>query len=346
MMIRIFPNKLVHSLQQQSYLGYLLVGQDPLLLEETKATILQFAKQQGVEQKQDLIIDTTTDWSQLFNELQTFGLFSTKQIFFLTLPENLSTALQQQLQQLVSLLNEDVIVVLQMANLSLSTEKQAWFTHLNQLPILQINCQTPPAEQLPQWIKQRAATMSLELEPAAIELLAYNYENNLAALKQVLQLMQLLYPQQTITLLNANQCIEQASVFTPYQLVDAILQGKQYRAARILEQLQNEGDIQAVVLLRILQKELFLLLELGTEPAAKITQSQQMLATTGLKERFDQLRIWKNRRPFYTAALQRLSYHQLYHLIHLLTALEKTLKQNTDTNAWQALQEITITMAS
>lgn len=345
MIVRIFANKLSYSLQQQSYLGYLLVGQDPLLLEESKATILEFAKQQGVEQKQELVIDTTTDWSQLFNDLQTFGLFSSKQLFFITLPENLSTTLQQQLQQLVSLLHSDTIVVLQLAKLSLAMEKQAWFIALNQLAILQVNCQTPPLEQLPQWIKQRATMMSLNLDPAAIELLAYNYENNLAALKQVLQLMQLLYPQQTITPLNANQCIEQSAVFTPYQWVDAILQGKGYRAVRILEQLHNEGDIQAVVLLRILQKEVFLLLELGTEPQAKISP-QQHLSAMGVKERFDHLRIWKNRRPFYLNAIQRLSYQQIYQLIHQLTALEKELKQNADANVWQSLQEIAINLAS
>ncbi|MFC0308989.1 DNA polymerase III subunit delta [Gallibacterium trehalosifermentans] len=345
MLVRIFANKLSYSLQQQAYLGYLLVGQDPLLLEESKATILEFARQLGVEQKQDVVIDSSTDWSHLFSELQTFGLFSHKQIFFLTLPENLTTAIQQQLQQLVSLFHSDIIIVLQLAKLTTAIEKQAWFVALTQLPILQVNCQTPTIEQLPQWIQQRANAMSIELEPAAIELLAYNYENNLAALKQVLQLMQLLYPQQHITLLNASQCIEQSAVFSPYQWVDAILQGKKYRAARILEQLENEGDIQPVMLLRILQKELFLLLQLGCDSQAKI-HPHQSLMTNGLKERFDQLRIWKNRRPLYSATIQRLTYQQLYHLIHQLTEVEKELKQNNETKVWQKLQEISIKMAS
>ncbi|MFC0322595.1 DNA polymerase III subunit delta [Gallibacterium melopsittaci] len=345
MSVRIFANKLSYSLQQQAYLGYLLVGQDPLLLEESKATIFAFSKQQGVEQKQEISIDTTTDWSQLFNEFQTFGLFSSKQIFFLNLPENLTTTLQQYLQQLVLLLHPDTLVVFQLTKLTPAIEKQSWFTALMQLPILQINCQTPTIEQLPQWIQQRANAMSIELEPAAIELLAYNYENNLAALKQVLQLMQLLYPEQLITQLNASQCIEQSAVFTPYQWVDAILQGKKYRAVRILEQLENEGDVQPVVLLRILQKELFLLLQLGSEPQAKISNKQQPLTMHGLKDRFDQLRIWKNRRLLYSTAIQRLTYQQLYHLIHQFAALEKELKQNSEVNAWQRLQEISIMMA-
>lgn len=346
MIIRIFPNKLAQALQQQSYAGYLLIGQDPLLLEESKAVLNEVAKQDGFAQKQDFLIDTTTDWAQLFNEMQTFGLFSTKQIFFLTLPENLPSQMQQHLKQLLILMHADIKIVLQLPKLSLAVEKQAWFVELQQLAILQINCQTPPAEQLPQWIRQRATTMALKLDADAIEQLAYSYENNLPALKQVLQLMQLLYPHQTITLINAQQCIEQSAVFTPYQLVDAILQGKKLRVVHILTQLRNEGEIQAVVLLRILQKELFLLLQLGSEPAVKIGHRNQPLSTHELKSRFDQYRIWKNRRPFYTMAIQRYSYQKLYQLFHLLTAAEKSLKQNEDVDPWLTLEEIAIKMAS
>ena len=346
MIIRIFANQLVHTLKQQTYPAYLLVGQDPLLIEESKAQLFQFGKQQGATQKQEIIIDSNTDWATLFTDLQTFGLFSQQQIFLFTLPDNINAQLQQQLQQLVSLLHSDIIAIFQIARLTTTIEKQAWFKTLEQLKTLQINCQTPTLEQLPQWIQQRAKMMELSIDNEAVELLAYNYENNLAALKQTLQLMQLLYPQQKITLINAGQCIEQSAVFTPFQWIDAILQGKKYRCIRILEQLQNEGDVQPVVLLRILQKELLLLLRLGSDDKIKIENTQQMLNSQLLRQKFDQYKIWKNRRPLYSAAIQRLNYHRLYDAIQHLTAIEKAIKQQGDENSWQALQQLTVKLAA
>ena len=56
------------------------------------------------------------------------------------------------------------------------------------------NCQTPNSEQLSRWVKHRTKNMGLSADEEAIQLLCYSYENNLLALKQALQLLDLLYP--------------------------------------------------------------------------------------------------------------------------------------------------------
>ncbi len=78
-----------------------------------------------------------------------------------------------------------------------------------------------------------------------------------------------------------------------------LLAGKQSKRGHILQQLQQE-DVEPVILLRTLQRELLLLLTL-----------QRRMASAPLRTLFDQHKVWQNRRPLVTRALQRLSGPQL-----------------------------------
>ena len=79
-------------------------------------------------------------------------------------------------------------------------------------------------------------------------------------MKQALQLLDLLYSDPETSRITAlNQLVEQSSVFTPFQWIDALLSGKANRSKRILRGLQTE-DVQPVILLRTLQRELLTLL--------------------------------------------------------------------------------------
>ena len=79
-----------------------------------------------------------------------------------------------------------------------------------------------------------------------MQLLCYSYENNLLALKQALQLLDLLYPDHKLTYNRVKSVVEQSSVFTPFQWIDALLSGKANRSKRILRGLQAE-DVQPVI---------------------------------------------------------------------------------------------------
>ena len=64
-----------------------MVGTDPLLLSESEDLIHQAALLQGFDEKNQITIDTNTDWSALIEASQSMGLFFNKQIFILNLPE-------------------------------------------------------------------------------------------------------------------------------------------------------------------------------------------------------------------------------------------------------------------
>ena len=163
-----------------------MVGQDPLLLSESEDAIYKTANQQGFDEKNNIQIDSQTDWAQLIESCQSMGLFFNKQVMVLNLPENFTALLQKNLQEFISVLHDDILLILQIAKLAKANENQAWFVELNQYETnaILVNCQTPTAENLPRWVKNRIKAMELEADDEAIQQLCYSYENNLLALKQ------------------------------------------------------------------------------------------------------------------------------------------------------------------
>lgn len=340
-MNRIFPEQLNQHLSQRLAKVYFLVGQDPLLLSESEDAIYKTANQQGFDEKNSIQIDSQTDWAQLIESCQSMGLFFNKQVMVLNLPENFTALLQKNLQEFISVLHDDILLILQIAKLAKANENQAWFVELNQYEssAILVNCQTPTAENLPRWVKNRTKAMGLEADDEAIQQLCYSYENNLLALKQALQLLDLLYPDHKLNYNRIISVVEQSSIFTPFQWIDVLLMGKANRAKRILKGLQAE-DVQPVILLRTLQRELFTLLEL-TKPQQRIMTTEK-LPIQQIKTEFDRLKIWQNRRPLFLSAIQRLTYQKLYEVIQELANIERLAKQEFSDEVWIKLADLSV----
>lgn len=235
----------------------------------------------------------------------------------------------EKLTQLAQLLHPDILLLLRGQKLTKAQENSAWFKAISNEGVY-VSCLTPEYQRLPQWVAKRANTMHLTLETEANQLLCYCYEGNLLALAQALERLSLLYPDGKLTLPRVETAVNDAAHFTPYHWVDALLAGKSRRAWHILEQLQRE-DTEAVILLRAIQRELMLLLTL-----------KRQSATASLKSLFDQHKVWQNRRPLLTAALQRLSLHQLQSALLLLTQAELHAKQDFSHSVWPDLQSLSM----
>lgn len=341
-MQKIFPETLQATLAKGLQPFYLLTGGDLLLVNESKDLIVQAARTHGFEEKQEISIKADTNWEALFETAQSIGLFFNRQIIVLNLPESPTATQFKQLAELFTLSHSDLLFVIHLPKFSKAMEKQAWFSQIES-QLVQIHCQTPEIGKMPQWLSHRAKSMNLELENEANQLLCYSYEGNLLALKQALQLLQLRFPDGKISLNRVQEIVEHSAQFTPFQWIDALFEGKIGRSQRILQHLQNE-DVQAVVLLRIVQKELMILLEITRSPTP-ITSSNQPLFIGNLRNEFDRLKIWQNRRPFYTQAAQRLSYKKLYALIQQLAELERKVKQEFSDDIWQELARFSANFA-
>ncbi|SEQ03676.1 DNA polymerase III subunit delta [Basfia succiniciproducens] len=339
-MNRIFTEQLTQSLNNKLAGLYYLIGQDPLLLSESQDNIIQAATKSGFDEKLEIQIDNGTNWNDLFERFQSMGLFFSKQVITLHFPENPTALLSKNLAELISLLNSDLLLILHFGKLTKLMEKQDWFIQSEQYDrnAVLVNCQTPTAEQLPRWVANRCKAMGLIAEQDAVQLLCYSYENNLLALKQTLQLLDLLHADHKLTFVRVKNIVEQSSVFTPFQWIDALLEGKEARARRILTGLQAE-DVQPIILLRSLQRELTILLQLA-KPQHKTASVDSALPVAQLREGFDRLKIWQNRRPLFTQAFQRLTYRKLYLAVQQLAELERLAKQEFSADIWDQLANI------
>ncbi|MCX8957120.1 DNA polymerase III subunit delta [Erwinia psidii] len=333
-MIRIYPEQLGVQLNEGLRTRYLFTGNDPLLLQESQDAVRSAAQPQGFTEYFSTEIDAHTDWQSIFSTCQTMSLFASRKILSLAFTENGPTAaMAEQLITLSTLLHNDILLLLRLPKLTKAQENSAWFKALSQNAAL-VPCQTPEHALLPRWVANRAKSMKLVLDDAAIQLLCYCYEGNLLALSQAIERLSLMWPDGKLTLPRVEQAVNDAAHFTPFHWVDAMLAGKSKRAQHILRQLQSEG-CEPVILMRTLQRELMLLLTL-----------QRQMHATPLRTLFDQHRVWQNRRSLFSEVLQRLSAKQLAQSVHLLANTELSLKQDYGHNVWPELATLSLLLCS
>ena len=329
-MIKLFPEQLGAQLQEKLSAGYLLFGNDPLLLQESQDLIRRQAQAQGFDEHLSFVLDASTDWEEIFSQCRALSLFSSRRTLSLVLPENgANPAIGEKLSQLSNLLHPDLLLLLRGTKLTRAQENSGWFKTLGRDAVY-VACMTPEQAQLPRWVAARAKLMKLNLDEPANQLLCYCYEGNLLALTQALERLSLLYPDTMLTLPRVETAVNDAEHFTPFHWVDALLAAKAKRAGHILRQLRQEAS-EPVILLRSLQREIMLLLTL-----------QRQMNQVPLRTLFDQHKIWQNRRPLMTQALQRLSSRQLHQAITLMTHIEIALKQDYGYPVWSDLETLSM----
>ncbi|MGL5006965.1 MAG: DNA polymerase III subunit delta [Plesiomonas sp.] len=337
-MNKIFPEQLTTQLKSGLRPCYFLLGNDPLLLQESADTLREQARSQEFNERHSFTLDNRTDWESIYQCVQAMSLFSARQIIELVLPEGgPGTHNAEPLVQLATLLHPDILLLIQGNKLTKAQENSKWFKALSPQATL-ISCQTPELPQLPKWVATRAKKLALQLDDASIQVLCHCYEGNLLALSQALERLKLLFPDGKLTLPRVESAVNQSSHFTPYHWVDALLEGKVKRALRIIEQLKNE-DVEPVILLRTVQRELMLLFTLHTA-----LQHAPQPYSHALRLLFDQHKIWQNRRPLLTHALQRLTHVQLGQQLHQLAMLERMVKQDYSSNVWPALRALSCSL--
>ncbi|CQH32311.1 DNA polymerase III subunit delta [Yersinia enterocolitica] len=331
-MIRVYPEQLVAQLHEGLRACYLLCGNEPLLLQESQDHIRRVAATHDFSEHFSFALDAHTEWENIFSLCQALSLFASRQTLLLSFPDSgLTAPMNEQLVKLSGLLHPDILLILRANKLTKAQENSAWFKALSPSSVF-VSCQTPEQAQLPRWVSARAKSLNLDIDDAAIQLLCYCYEGNLLALSQALERLSLLYPDGKLTLPKVEQAVNDAAHFTPYHWLDALLAGKSKRAWHILQQLRQE-DSEPVILLRTLQRELLQLLIL-----------KRRMEQVPLRTLFDQFKVWQNRRPMMTQALQRLSMPQLQQAVRLLSQMEVRLKQDYGQSIWPELETLSMLM--
>ncbi|MDN2481779.1 DNA polymerase III subunit delta [Vibrio agarivorans] len=332
--MRIFADRLLEQLSKNLSSVYLIFGNEPLLLHESRLAIAEQGKKQGFEERHRFSIDNQTDWNAIFDCFQAMSLFSSQQIVELEVGENGVNAAQgKELLELSAHLNPDTILVVVGGKLTKAQENSKWFKALSSLGTW-VNCLTPDISRLPQFVRQRCQKLGLKPDEESLQMLAQWHEGNLLALTQSLEKLALQYPDGQLSLVRIEQSLSRHNHFTVFHWIDALLAGKANRAQRILRQLEAEG-VEGVIIARSLQKELKLLIQLHGE-----------MQQASMAQVFEKHRIWQSKRPLYSAALQRLDNQALHYCWSLLADAEVMLKTQYEQPVWPMIQQLGLTLCS
>ncbi|QIR15471.1 DNA polymerase III subunit delta [Shewanella aestuarii] len=313
--MRVYPDQLKTHLKNLAQV-YLIFGDDPWLVDDSKRQIIKAAKKQGFDERVQLTQETGFSWNDLVQEWQSMSLFASRRIIELTLPQGKpgtegASAFQTLLQQP----NPDIILIIQGPKAGLEQTNSKWFKSLDSQGIY-LPCATPEGKQFERWLDSRIQHYQLTLHHDAKAMLFNLFEGNLLAAEQSMQMLQLISPTANISAEQLGQYFEDQSRFSVFQLTDALLSNHQKQVQHMLAQLQGEGTAMPILMWAIF-KEISLLLNL------KLAQQQG----EPLNKLWGQYRIWDKRKPLYQAALTRLELHHIEHMLALASTLELNLKQ-------------------
>ncbi|WP_299180286.1 DNA polymerase III subunit delta [uncultured Neptuniibacter sp.] len=313
---------------------YLVTGDEPLLSEESCDLLRSHLQQQGFSEREVLHVDGSFSWEYLLECANALSLFAEKKIIELRLGSSkLNKRSSEILQQYLSNPSPDNILLIIADKLDGGAKKSAWFKAVDKSGVI-VEIWPVETAQLPNWIRQRAAQIELQLNEEAIQLLCDRIEGNLLAAKQELSKLSLLFPHQVVTADDIVDAVSDSSRYDIYGLADAALQGQPARCCKILQVLRQDGTEPPVVLWA-LSKEL--------RSLAAIQQAQNS------SQSFDAVcqreRIWGKRKPLARQAAQRLSGKQLNQALQHCAEVDKIVKGMATGDSWLLLTSIALILS-
>ena len=319
--MKLYQNQLTQHLNAHLALGYLISGDEPLLIQEANDAIRHAAKKKGFEEREVFHADAGFDWQHLLESASALSLFATRRILEVRLhgkPSDKGTTLKILLEQN----NPDNLLIVTCPRLDASSQKTAWVkkfeTDAAFLPIWPIE-----REHYPSWLKQRAQMAGLRLDQEALNFLALQTEGNLLAAVQEIEKLKLL----NLDAINAEQmqqAISDHARFDAFALADMCLYGRPADAARILHSLRAEG-LEPLLILGAL--------------TLKIRQLLQLKEHHNLEEGFKNLRIWPKQQPSFKQALTRLTLPKLQRCLHCAEEIDAAAKGSGD-DVWRLLADL------
>lgn len=303
---------------------YLFFGKTPFLSEESAQLLVDHAKGKGFPQRELHYIDNRSKFQPILNSIQSPGLFDPKKIIELRFDtEKPTKKIGEKVAEIARHQSENIIII-QASALNYKAQKEKWFTDIQQLANT-ITSKPIYANQLPNWIHQRAQHLDVQLETEALKKILEYSEGNLLWTNQILMQLQHSDYEQPIKVSVIENMLADLSVFQIEDLTQAILNNNQ-QALKIVHKLEQENE-SLVFITSVLQRDIETLIT---------------IIETGLpaSQAFDKLRIWKNKQRGYQAALNHYGTEQLSQTLRQLAQLDKINKGQEKGDGWLLLTKL------
>ena len=310
----------------------LVIGDEPLLVEESADRLRAAVRERGYGERIVFEAGAGFDWQSLASEGSAMSLFSERRLIELRLPEAKPGAEGgKALQAFVAAQVPDTILLVIAPTSAAPPKDAAWMQRLTEGGV-GVRCRRLRHEQLPGWLAQRARSLKLEIDEAALRWLASQVEGNLLAARQELEKLPLL-GEGRWDLPRLQAVVSDHARYAGYELPDILLSGDLAGGLRMLARLREEAT-PPVMLLASLARDL-----------RSLHQAARRSGALGPDRACEAAGIWRSRKPQFMAALRRLGLTEIQGLHLAVVALDRTAKSLPEARFWEDLINFSVRIA-
>lgn len=221
---------------------YLISGDEPLLTQDARDSVIATAKSQGFLDREVMHVDSEFRIEVLIESIQNQNLFSEKKIIDVRNPAaKCNTEMLEVFQHFLSQPMPDRLLIISTEKLTPAQQKSSWFDYLKKnavfIPIWPI---TPDA--FPSWILQRARKINRTLSPDIVKMISHYCEGNLLAAEQTIEKLHINFPNADITKEQLITVLSDHARFNLFDLSTALRTADTKKIIRILTRLQQTGE--------------------------------------------------------------------------------------------------------
>lgn len=332
--MKLTPEQLVGHVQKGHLPVYIITGDEPLLIEESCDLIRSSLRNKGFQEREVLHVEGHFKWEYLLECANALSLFAELKLIEIRLGSSkVNKAASDIIQEYIAHAPSENVLLIIADKLDANTKKSAWFKAIENAGAC-IEIWPIEIQQLPGWIRHRAAAQGFQLDDAAVQLLCDRVEGNLLAAKQELEKLHLLYPIGTLTAEMIIDAVSDSSRYDVYALMDAVTLGQSERCIKILNVLRQEGTEPAVVLWA-LTREIRTLYTI-------IQGLQRGIAYDTLCQRE---RVWGKRKQTLKRCADKLNLSLLESLLRSSHELDQVIKGMSSGSSWLLLTDIALSLS-
>ncbi len=318
-------------LQKKPHALYVLIGNEPYLLNDAAVQIKQLCLKRGECEQTVLNIYSPADWSLLIAEANNYSLFSEYVLLDARYDKKtIDAAGKTALTDYIKDVNDRCMVILRAP--LLAGKALQWLVDNPNVVVIQLYPLT--AQALIQWISAQFISRGMRSEPSVPNLIYEYTQGNMLATAQLIDKLSLCCSSGDVvnTSLVKEHLIDQ-SHFELFELAAACLGADALKALRLLQQSRLDRT-EPTIVLWILTQEIRLLIQLHD----LLNQS------FSINNACSQLKIWSSRIQLYAKAISRLTLEPLYQLLQECKQLDEMIKTTQSNQIWNKFDRVALAL--
>jgi len=294
---------------------YIITSDEHLLALEAADKIRKAARQQGLSEREVLVVERSFKWNELLAANQSQSLFGDRKLIELRIPTGKpGKDGGKALQEYAAAPSPDNVTLITLPKLDWQTQKAAWVASLQAAGVW-IDIPLIERAQLPAWLGTRLAAQKQSASRECLDFIADRVEGNLLAAHQEIRKLALLYPEGQLSFEQVHDAVLNVARYDVFKLNEAMLGGDAARLVRMLEGLKGEGEALPLVLWAVAEEIRTLLkLKAGVEQGRPLPQLMK------------EARIWGPRERLIAPALRRLRLSTLEEALQEAAQIDKMVK--------------------